>query len=63
MALSRCTECETIEGAWREPTDEEMKAEGMDPADSNDIEALVCGECETMGSYQGIPEHDWNEER
>lgn len=58
MGLSRCTECETIEGSWREPTIEECTELDFNPEDANHIEDLVCCECGTMGSYQGIPEHD-----
>lgn len=58
MSLSRCGSCETIEGAFREPTLAEMQEHGIDPEDSNHTECLVCGECGTLGSYQGIKEHD-----
>lgn len=58
MSLSVCSSCRTIEGSWREPTEAEMQAEGIDPDDSNHVECLVCKECDTLGSYQGVPEHD-----
>jgi hypothetical protein len=58
MSLSRCTECESIEGGFREPTDAECLAEGIDPNDSNHTECLVCKQCGSVGSYSGIPEHD-----
>lgn len=47
MSLSRCTECETIEGGWELPAGAE-----------DELENLVCSECGNDNCYQGIPEHD-----
>lgn len=63
MSLSVCSECQTIEGKWREPTVEEMKAEGIDPADicptdEIPLDGMVCEDCGAIGSHRGIPEHD-----
>ncbi len=49
--MSRCTECETIEGDWKWVIDE----------GGHDVEK--CCECGGIGCQQNIPEHDWNEER
>lgn len=62
MALSVCSECQTVEGGWREPTLAEREAQGLD-ADSNEIEDLVCLACDSIGSYRGRPEHDDLEDR
>lgn len=54
MGLSRCTECETVEGAWRDALPKELASEGFD----SDDEVLVCGECGGVDCRQNIPEHD-----
>lgn len=57
LALSVCSECQTVEGGWREPTLKEREENGLD-ADSNEIEDLVCLACDSIGSYKGVREHD-----
>lgn len=56
MSLNRCTECESIEGKWREPTDKEIVEYGMSTHEAQDN--CVCGECGSVLSNQPIPEHD-----
>lgn len=66
MALDRCTECGTIEGKWREPTVQELvDAVGCSVPEAEKelnegvaTDGLICVECDSIGSYQGIPEHD-----
>jgi hypothetical protein len=59
MALSSCTECQTIEGEWRKPTAREARGFGMDYLDEDvPLEDLICCACDSFGSYRGIPEHD-----
>lgn len=62
MSLSVCSECQTVEGGWREPTPKEAQDYGVE-ADCNDVEALVCCACNSIGSHRGIPEHDDLEDR
>jgi hypothetical protein len=62
MSPSVCSECQTVEGGWREPTLKEREENGLEP-DSNEIEDLVCLACDSIGSHRGIPEHDDLEDR
>lgn len=57
MSLSICSECQTVEGGWSEPSEKEREEYGID-AESNETEDLVCNECGSIGSYRGIPDHD-----
>ena len=53
MSLSRCTECETIEGTW-------LQADEEDVIENPELEVgdYICGECGSTNCHQGIPEHD-----
>lgn len=57
MALSVCSECQTVEGGWREPSLKEREENGIELG-SNEREDLVCCACDSLGSYTGRPEHD-----
>lgn len=62
--MTRCAECESIEGGWRDATDAELLVNGVSPAEATgEADELICKQCGAFGSYQGIPEHDWMEER
>lgn len=56
MGLSLCTECETLEGKWREMTKEEMLAERLTPEEAEGLS--VCCECGSIDSRRNVPEHD-----
>lgn len=58
MGLSRCTECETIEGRWRTEQVTDPNAGFGDPAVDGPIEVEVCCECGGVECRQNIPEHD-----
>lgn len=58
MSLSYCTDCRTVEGAWREPNLLERQAYGIDTDEHVLPEDLICCECDSFGSHKGIPEHD-----
>jgi len=53
--MTRCTECETIEGYW-------LTIETQEEADSSDgsyeVGDEVCRECGSANCKQNIPEHD-----
>lgn len=56
MALDYCTECQCIEGGFREATVADAQAAGEDFIESDQV--LVCEQCGALGSHQGIREHD-----
>lgn len=58
MALDYCTECQTIEGKWREPTAAECAEYGWTEDDISESECAVCCECGGVGTWQGVAEHD-----
>jgi hypothetical protein len=62
-----CTECRTVEGKFRSLTLQEfIDVVGSDEGfveDSDSDDDRVCVECDSVGSRQSVPDHDWNEER
>lgn len=59
MALSLCSECQTVEGKWREMTSEELELYSLPETGARD----VCAECDSIGSLQRLREYDDGDER
>lgn len=53
--MDYCTNCETLEGRWRDPTPEERIENDLP---NNDFETQTCCECGEVGSHAEIKEHD-----
>ena len=65
---SYCSNCQTVEGSFREPTEQELFEMQLDPdqfyrlKSSHQRDLLVCEACDEGGTYRCY-EHDDGEER
>jgi hypothetical protein len=57
MGLDYCESCGALEQGFRDATDEECIAVGVDPETGGD-ENQVCECCGEVGSRVDVPEHD-----